>query len=689
MKTVVAVSLAFIAALPLQAARAKRPAAHDVSVVTAAHPLEPLTAIEHQAAHEIVRTWFTGAENLPSDALLFPLVVLKEPSKAFVKAWTHGTPFAREATVHVFHAPSNRLWIVTVDLRAQRVTKAELAPAGTQPAVTAEEYVIADELVHAYEPWQEAMRARGVNPDDVYVDIWAPGDLELPANVAASHGSNTRLLRALAFLRAAPLENFDPDNPQNPYDRPIEGVVVTIDMNAHIVVHMTDTVVRPVSGESGNAPAQRTGLKPMRIVQPNGGGFEMLGNRVKWQNWQFYAVLHPREGLVLYDVRYDDHGTLRPIAYRLSLSEIYVPYGVADENWSWRTAFDVGEYNLGQFAQTLEPGADVPEHTHFLDSVFSSDLGSTADNPTGTYDYPATIGIYERDNGILWTRTDPSNYERDTRGRRDLVVTWNAWIGNYIYAFDWIFGEDGGIDVKVVLTGTTLNRGTTDEEEESAPVVGTDDRGVRTAAPNHQHFFSFRLDLDVDGEANTVAESDVRHLLRPGFPNAFGAVETVLPLETFRDADPFAARTWEVRSATKKNKHGNATAFAIETHDIAVPLSTYDYAPLLRAAFASHSFWVTRFRDDERYAAGDFPSQGKAGAGLMSFISMPEPVENADVVVWPTIGLTHVPRPEDYPVMPSESVGLRIVPHGFFDQNPALDAQDLPQTRRRSRAVRP
>jgi primary-amine oxidase len=344
----------------------------------------------------------------------------------------------------------------------------------------------------------------------------------------------------------------------------------------------------------------------------------------------------------------------------MSLSEIYVPYGVADENWSWRSAFDVGEYNLGMYAQTLEVNRDVPEYAYFFDGLAGSETGPSEDNPNGTVELTHAIGMFERDAGLLWTRTDPSNAARETRARRELVLTWNAWIGNYIYGFDWIFGMDGSIEVKIVLTGTTLNRGS-DGEEAGAPVVGVDETLARVSAPNHQHFFSFRLDLDVDGVENKVAESNIGHIPTPGFKNAFGATETALISEGFRDADPFRARTWEISSAGAKNAAGGHTAYAVESHAVAVPLSSPDYEPLLRAAFASHAFWVTRFRDEERYAAGEFPNQGGAAAGLASFIESPESLggeDGGDVVVWHTIGMTHVPRPEDYPVMPTESIGF-------------------------------
>jgi len=504
-------------------------------------------------------------------------------------------------------------------------------------------------------------------------------------------GSRTRILRAISFQRGAPVEDYDSESPQNPYARPIEGVVVTLDMNQRRVIHMTDTLRRPVSAESGNAATRRSGLKTMRTLQPNGAGFAVEGHLVRWQNWQFRVVLHPREGLVLHDVRYLDGNRLRRVAWRMSLSEIYVPYGVADPNWSWRSAFDVSEYNLGSYAQTLEINRDVPEHAYFFDAVFGSDTGPAEENPLGTRDLPATMAMYERDRGILWTRTDPSNVERDTRGRRELVLTWNTWIGNYNYGFDWIFGMDGSIEVEVTLTGTTLNRGVPhglyDEEEAvMAPLAGVDENGVRVAAPNHQHFFSFRLDLDVDGVANVVRETSIGRMDVAGSKNAFGPRETLLTAEGFRDADPFAARHWEVSSATTHNATGGHPSFALETSAIAVPLSDPDYKPLLRAAFAKHMFWVTRHREGEDYAAGDFPNQGRGRAGLTAFTSPPEPLDvhdGADIVIWPTIGMTHIPRPEDYPVMPTETIGFRLVPHGFFDRNPALDAQELPGGTRR------
>ena len=92
-----------------------------------------------------------------------------------------------------------------------------------------------------------------------------------------------------------------------------------------------------------------------------------------------------------------------------------------------------------------------------------------------------------------------------------------------------------------------------------------------------------------------------------------------------------------------------------------------------RAGFAKKNLWVTRFDPSERSAAGDHPNQHAGGDGLPRFVAQNRPLVDEDVVVWYTFGVTHVPRPEDWPVMPVEYAGFSLVPFGFFDRNPTLD----------------
>jgi primary-amine oxidase len=92
-----------------------------------------------------------------------------------------------------------------------------------------------------------------------------------------------------------------------------------------------------------------------------------------------------------------------------------------------------------------------------------------------------------------------------------------------------------------------------------------------------------------------------------------------------------------------------------------------------RAGFINSAFWATRFNAGELNAAGPYPNQSTGGDGLPKWITNAEPIEGQDVVVWYTLGITHIPRPEEWPIMTATHLGFRMIPGGFFSRNPALD----------------
>ena len=81
---------------------------------------------------------------------------------------------------------------------------------------------------------------------------------------------------------------------------------------------------------------------------------------------------------------------------------------------------------------------------------------------------------------------------------------------------------------------------------------------------------------------------------------------------------------------------------------------------------------MTPYEPAERYPAGDFVNQHPGAGGLPTFTSGDRPLAGSDVVLWHTFGLTHFPRPEDWPVMPVDRCGFTLKPVGFFDRNPTL-----------------
>ena len=434
-------------------------AASASAATAAANPLDPLTADEIQRTFVTIKT----AKNL-APATFLPIVKLSEPPKSFMQGWSPGQAFPRKAFANVFDRNANTLYEAVVDLNTNTLDS-WTQKAGAQPAVYFAEYADADALVRAYAPWKKAMRDRGLDPKDVYLDGWAGGDT---SNAAPA---GTRILKELSFYRGAL---------PNPYDRPIEGVVVTIDMNKLKVVDFVDSGIRPVdTTTSGSSTTQRTDLKPLVVQQPDGPSFTLDGRDVSWQGWHFRVDWSPREGLVLDRIGFQQGGAVRPVINRMSLSEIYVPYAIPDANWSWRNAFDIGEYNLGEYTVGRDKNIDVPENAVLFDEV-AGDTGSAG----GSFEIPHGIAMFERDGGSLWDRLDPTTLERDARYARELVVTWAAAIGNYTYGVEYVFKMNGAIDVNMNATGTTLNQGisTASQGNQYGTVRDAEDRVAGTPA---------------------------------------------------------------------------------------------------------------------------------------------------------------------------------------------------------------
>ena len=621
----------------------------EAAPAVAGEPLAPLTVAEIDSAVSL-----TEAHARFPDGGFFPIVTLKEPPKSEVLAWDPGEPFRREAFANVYDREANRTWEVVIDLRQSRVVSFTEVQ-GVQPAVSVSEFGDAGAIVRADPGWRAAMQRRGVNPGQVYIDVWAPGELPAADDEAPP---GTRLLRAISFFRG---------NLPNPYDRPIEGVVVTVDMNEMDVVDVIDTVVRPVNKTlTGNSSSTRGGLKPLVARQVDGPSFAIDGQLVTWQKWSFRVGFSPREGVILNQIGYRDGGVVRPVVHRLSMDELWVPYGIPDQTWVWRAAFDVGEYNTGQFSEEMTKNVDVPENAMFFDGASFSDTGSA----DGAFELPHIAALYERDGlAALWDRLDPETVERDARFGRELVLTTAFAIGNYTYSMSYIFRQDGGMDVRVGATGTTLNRGVSSVAEGNQ--FGTT-VAPNIAAPNHQHFFNFRIDFDVDGTTNQVVEENIE-AVASSFGNAFDTRETELNSEGHRDLNPQSDRTWVVESTTKNNALGEPTGYQLMPREGTHPYANSSFPALQKAAFAQHQLWLTRYHEGELYAAGDYPNQGDVGDGLPNYVAPTESIRARDVVVWYTVGLTHPPRIEDFPVMPTEQVGFSLHPHGFFNENPALD----------------
>ena len=622
------------------------------------HPLDPLDKAEIADAVKIAKT----AAQFPKIAL-FSTVQLNEPPKTEVMAFKAGAKFRREAFIIVFDRLKNKTYEAVVDLNAKQIQSWKEIP-GVQPLVFQEEYEVLPGIIKADARWQAAMKKRGITDfTKVQIDGWAVGPVD-PKFTG-------RLLRGLSYLK---------EDDVNFYGRPIEGVVALVDMNSRKVVDVTDTGVVPIAPGSQQFDEKGVGklrekLKPLVISEPEGKNYKMDGNEITWQKWRFRWTMHPREGLVLHTVGYDDEGKTRPILYRAALSEMVVPYGDPDANWRWRAAFDVGEYSVGRLASPLEPNTDAPANARLIDAAFADDNGKP-------HDLKRAVGIYERDGGILWKHFDSYSLTNETRRGRELVMFFIATIGNYDYAVNYIFKQDGSMEIDLALTGIMLPKGVKEKRADENHSMMMDSSGHLVAenvvAPHHQHFFNFRLDFDVDGTANTVTEMNSSAIdAGANNPNLNGFMmrETMFKNESEarRKMDMQAARVWTVMNPARKNSLGQNTSFILVPGANSLPYIAPEASVRKRAGFIENHFWATRYNAAEMNAAGVYPNQSRGGDGLPQFAADNESLENTDVVIWYTLGVTHIPRPEEWAIMPTTHVGFKLLPGAFFSRNPALD----------------
>ncbi|MEV0716664.1 primary-amine oxidase [Asanoa sp. NPDC050611] len=619
--------------------------------MTADHPLARLRAAEIDAA----RTLFQK-NDLLTPTTRFALLALEEPDKHTVLAWRDGDPLDRRVRALLLDVATGQVRSAIVSVTREQVDEVvEIDPAvDGQPPILLDEFISVDEIVKADPEWRAAIERRGITDFDLVRPCpLSAGDFDLPGE------SGKRLLRVLSFVAHRPEDHC--------WAHPIDGVVAYVDLIEKKVVQLIDHALLPVPQEEGNyddpaytGPPRET-LKPLEITQPDGASFQVAGDEVTWEGWKFRVGFDPREGLVLHQLSIQG----RPLVYRASIAEMVVPYADPSPVRFWQNYFDAGEYLLGQQANSLVLGCDCLGEIHYFDAVLADGEG----NPR---EISNAICLHEEDFGVLWKHSDLFTEAAETRRQRRLVISYWATVGNYDYGFFWYLYLDGTIEMEVKATGVVFTSSYAEGSEyatEIAPGLG---------APYHQHLFSARLDMMLDGVGNAVDELDVRRVPVGGanpYGNAFTRTATRLSTESqgARSADNSVGRVWRISNPNSTNRLGEPVAYVLRPEGQPALLADESSSIARRATFATKHLWVTRYDADERYPAGNHVNQHPGGAGLPTFVADDQSIDGEDIVLWHTFGSTHFPRVEDWPVMPVDRCGFALRPAGFFDRNPTLD----------------
>lgn len=629
------------------------------------HPLDPLTADEFTRITEIL-----AAGHGVGEGWRYTSMEMVEPSKDQLDAFdAKGTACPRDAEAVVVERATNSTYKALVSLDDGEVRDWTHIP-GVQPNVTVDEWHEADEMLRNHPDVIAALAGRGITDLDlVFMDTWTFGEAVIPEQYR-----DRRVGWSDTWVRAS--------EGANPYAGPVKGFHCLLDLNSMELLEIDETATVPtpeIMGEylPSHIPERirkastREPLKPLDITQPEGPSFTLTGNRLQWQNWSLRVGFNHREGMTLHAITYNDNGKVRKIAHRLSFAEMMVPYRDHCPDHFRRTAFDIGEWGLGFMTTSLELGCDCLGEIRYLDAVLHDSAGKP-------YTIKNAICIHEEDNAVLWKHVD-GNGDAQVRRMRRLTVSFHVTVANYEYLTYWRFYQDGNIECEVRATGIMVVTHFAPGEQ---PAHGTVVDNL-TYAPYHQHFLTARLDLDIDGTANTVYRSETKpEPIGPDNPFGLSLRQENTPLRTESEGkqnpDFATQRSWKIANDNVTTGIGLHPAYKLSPSGAFPSMFNEDSPVLGRAEVIKHSLWVTPNARDERWPAGEFVNQGGTGMGLPEWTKRNRSIENTDVVLWYTFGIHHITRPEDWPIMPADTVSFWLKPFGFFERNPSLDVEPSP-----------
>ncbi|KAL5356932.1 copper amine oxidase [Aspergillus floccosus] len=622
------------------------------------HPLDPLSVDEITLSASLMR------EHFASDRLKFNCITLHEPSKSEYAAFRAGTlvsPDRRSFAIII--QKTNEVCEVVTNLTQRKVETCKTVR-DVIALQTPDEEAHAEDAVRQDPRVAEACREIGITDmSTVYFDTWSIGYNE-------HWGTKRRLLQAIPYYRASALDNQ--------YAHPLDFTVL-VDRERKEVVSVN---VRRVHGERTLVPTENHNyhpqflreqyrwdrLRPILTTQPYGVSFHLHGHELHWAALKLHVGFNYREGIVLSDVRMEDFSTSerreRMLFNRISVAEMVVPY-------AHRNAFDVGEYGTGVSTNSLRLGCDCNGVIQYLDAVLSSADGTP-------YVIKNAICIHEEDNGLLYKHTDERDNTVVLARDRKLIISQIMTAANHEYAFYHTFTLDGTYRCEVRLTGIP-STSSLHPLEPASPSRNEVAKGVD--APNHQHIFSLRVDPSVDGNRNTVVQNDNILDKDASSDSAFYTQKTTLRTARSGASDYCheTGRTWDIINPHRINPRSKKpVAYRIINNDCPPLLARPGGRLAKRAAFARHSLWVVPYQERQIFPAGQYVCQRSGdvydpdNTDILDWTARDECIEDADIVCYIQFGVIHVPRTEDFPIMPAETVGVTLRASNFFQQNPAL-----------------
>lgn len=450
---------------------------------------------------------------------------------------------------------------------------------------------------------------------------------------------------------------------------------------------------------------------PPKSYMPDGARFEVKGRTVKWMDWEFHAGYTFRAGPDFKGITFKGSR----IAYQIALSEVALQYAANDPVAGNVFFFDC-TFGNGEFRELVK-GVDCPEHATFIDNHWWAPNG-------GARHAKAATCIFEHaTDSALWRRGGPfvagqAKYELHVRQ----VVT----NGNYDYMLTYKFRLDGSIDVDMESTGFLQTHYYPHDWPPANPMSNR--LMDRSGGSLHDHTYTFKVDLDVGTETNTLKTmefkvSDKVNALNTNVDEHWSACSSLDASDPFKcdaankkvytgddvpyllypkarhvefqtistesaaklNANPAEPKAWLLGDTTQLNKYGNVKTYRVKLHDIVQGRLPDDHHSMPANSMSKQNMAVTIRKESEQFATGAYDlnrfkvhdADGNEIDGSQMNVDMmaadDENIVQQDLVAWVACTTWHYPSSENVPMTSGIRHGFSLEPMNFFDENPSMD----------------
>ena len=334
---------------------------------------------------------------------------------------------------------------------------------------------------------------------------------------------------------------------------------------------------------------------PPQPVQPSGPRYSLEGNLLQYMDWRFNLRISPTVGVQLFDVRYKDER----VVYELSMQEIAVLYSGHSPAASMLYFAD-GAGLFGTRMRGMMPGVDCPDYGTLLDTVvFTS-------NESGLKRLENSLCIFEHTPQTPLRRHRTYGMAGAFYSALDdhvLVVRMYIVVINYDYVFDFVFHNNGGIEIKVSSTGYLASSFYYPEEENFGMRISE-----TVVAGLHHHLFHFKADIDVKGTSNRFQTWDIGTTLKEDkwADNASRTHTQYIFHKELKRTEKEALYSFNFETPknlmflkNEKSRLGHTPAYRLIHRGLSKILLPEDEAFEPSVTWARHQVAVTRQKDEE------------------------------------------------------------------------------------------